>query len=130
MDGIQVYGVYGGEIWHTLSQILRYSPDCVLLVALDPVDVLSYLAWRVSGVHKGRVIGSGTNLSTATFRYLLADRLGLAPSACNGYIIGENGESSGDLALSFYCKMREPHEQTRSSICRIGGGVRETNIVE
>lgn len=106
MDGIQVYGVYGGEIWHTLFQILRYSPDCVLLVALDPVDVLSYLAWRVSGVHKGRVIGSGTNLSTATFRYLLADRLGLAPSACNGYIIGENGESSGDLVCPFLCKMR------------------------
>ncbi|XP_063838145.1 L-lactate dehydrogenase B chain-like [Ostrinia nubilalis] len=77
-----------------IPQLLHYSPDAIILVAIEPVDVLAYLAWRVSNLPKGRVFGSGTNLYSATFRYLLADRLGLAPSACHGYIIGENGYSS------------------------------------
>ncbi|KAL0902715.1 hypothetical protein ABMA27_000527 [Loxostege sticticalis] len=77
-----------------IPQLVKYSPEAIILVAIDPVDVMSYLVWRVSGLPKGRVFGSGTNLYSATFRYLLADRLGLAPSSCHGYIIGENGASS------------------------------------
>ncbi|RVE53081.1 hypothetical protein evm_002178 [Chilo suppressalis] len=76
-----------------IPQLLKYSPNTILLVAIDPVDMFSYLAWQISELPKGRVIGTGTNLYTATFQYLLADRLGLSPSACHGYIIGENGYS-------------------------------------
>ena len=59
------------------------------------VDVLTYVAWKLSGLPKNRVIGSGTNLDSARFRFLMSQRLGVAPSSCHGWIIGEHGDTSG-----------------------------------
>ncbi|NXU46085.1 LDHB dehydrogenase, partial [Drymodes brunneopygia] len=58
------------------------------------VDVLTYVTWKLSGLPKHRVIGSGCNLDTARFRYLMAERLGIHPSSCHGWILGEHGDSS------------------------------------
>uniref|UniRef100_A0A914RJS2 L-lactate dehydrogenase n=1 Tax=Parascaris equorum TaxID=6256 RepID=A0A914RJS2_PAREQ len=58
------------------------------------VDVLTYVAWRLSGLPRERVFGSGTNLDSARFRFLLSERLQIAPSSCHGWIIGEHGDSS------------------------------------
>lgn len=66
------------------------SPQCA-------VDVLTYVTWKLSGLPKERVFGSGTNLDTARFRFLLSEQLSIAPSQCNGFIIGEHGDSSGSL---------------------------------
>jgi malate/lactate dehydrogenase len=62
------------------------------------VDVLTYVAWKLSGLPKNRVIGSGTNLDSARFRFLMSQRLGVAPSSCHGWIIGEHGDTSGKIA--------------------------------
>ncbi|KAF9800355.1 hypothetical protein SFRURICE_015865 [Spodoptera frugiperda] len=58
------------------------------------VDVLTYVTWKISGLPKHRVIGSGTNLDSARFRYLLSQKLNIAPTSCHAYIIGEHGDSS------------------------------------
>ncbi|KAG1359308.1 L-lactate dehydrogenase A [Cocos nucifera] len=55
--------------------LVRYSPDALLLVVSNPVDVLTYIAWKLSGFPPNRVIGSGTNLDSSRFRFLLADHL-------------------------------------------------------
>lgn len=79
---------------HIVPQIVRYSPDCIIIVVSNPVDVLTYVTWKLSGLPKHRVIGSGTNLDSARFRFLMADKLGIHPSSFNGWILGEHGDTS------------------------------------
>lgn len=55
--------------------LAQHSPDALLLVVSNPVDVLTYVAWKLSGFPPNRVIGSGTNLDSSRFRSLLADHL-------------------------------------------------------
>ncbi|XP_010135633.1 PREDICTED: L-lactate dehydrogenase B chain isoform X2 [Buceros rhinoceros silvestris] len=63
-------------------------------IVASKVDILTYVTWKLSGLPKHRVIGSGCNLDTARFRYLMAERLGIHPSSCHGWILGEHGDSS------------------------------------
>ena len=58
------------------------------------MDILTYVTWKLSGLPKHRVIGSGCNLDSARFRYLMAEKLGIHPSSCHGWILGERGNSS------------------------------------
>ena len=67
--------------------------DGLLLVATNPVDVLTYVAWRLSGLPASRVIGSGTILDTARFRYGLSRHCGVDPHSVHAYIVGEHGDS-------------------------------------
>jgi len=59
------------------------------------VDILTYVAWKLSGLPLHRVIGSGTMLDSSRFRFQISERLRIAPQNCHGYIIGEHGDSSG-----------------------------------
>uniref|UniRef100_A0A8C3PN22 L-lactate dehydrogenase n=1 Tax=Calidris pygmaea TaxID=425635 RepID=A0A8C3PN22_9CHAR len=79
---------------HIIPQIVKHSPNCTILVVSNPVDILTYVTWKLSGLPKHRVIGSGCNLDTARFRYLMSERLGIHPSSCHGWILGEHGDSS------------------------------------
>ncbi|KAG9352713.1 hypothetical protein JZ751_021127 [Albula glossodonta] len=63
-----------------IPNIVKYSPNCIILV--------------LSGFPKHRVVGSGTNLDSARFRFLMGEKLHIHPSSCHGWIIGEHGDSS------------------------------------
>lgn len=58
-----------------IPPLVRYSPESVLLIVSNPVDLLTYVAWKLSGFPSNRVIGSGTNLDSSRFRFLIADHL-------------------------------------------------------
>ncbi|KAM4018499.1 L-lactate dehydrogenase A chain isoform 1-T2 [Anomaloglossus baeobatrachus] len=77
-----------------IPNIVKHSPNCILLVVSNPVDVLTYVAWKISGFPKHRVIGSGCNLDSARFRYLMGEKLGIHSLSCHGWVIGEHGDSS------------------------------------
>lgn len=77
-----------------IPKLVQHSPDTILLIVSNPVDILTYVAWKLSGLPKHRVIGSGTNLDSSRFRFLMSQRLGVAPTSCHGWIIGEHGDSS------------------------------------
>jgi L-lactate dehydrogenase len=62
-------------------------------VATNPVDILSYVTWQLSGLPKERVIGSGTILDTARFRYLLSDYFKVDSRNVHAYIMGEHGDT-------------------------------------
>ncbi|XP_030221773.1 L-lactate dehydrogenase B-B chain isoform X1 [Gadus morhua] len=79
---------------HIIPQIVKHSPNCIIVVVSNPVDVLTYVTWKLSGLPKHRVIGSGTNLDSARFRYLMSDRLGIHSSSFSGWILGEHGDTS------------------------------------
>lgn len=76
-----------------LPRISEQTRDAILLVATNPVDVLTYAAWKMSGLTATRVIGSGTILDTARFRYLLSQHFGVDPRSVHAFIIGEHGDS-------------------------------------
>ncbi|XP_032344783.1 L-lactate dehydrogenase C chain isoform X2 [Camelus ferus] len=80
-----------------IPTIVEHSPDCKMLVVSNPVDILTYVVWKISGLPVSRVIGSGCNLDSARFRYLIGEKLGVHPTSCHGWIIGEHGDSSVPL---------------------------------
>ncbi|XP_025780941.1 L-lactate dehydrogenase A-like 6A [Puma concolor] len=77
-----------------ISNIIQYSPRCKLIVVSNPVDILTYVAWKLSGFPQNRVIGSGCNLDTARFRFLIGQKLGIHSESCHGWVLGEHGDSS------------------------------------
>ena len=67
--------------------------DGIFLIATNPVDILTYVTWKESGLPKERVIGSGTTLDSARFRYMLGDYLDVDPRNVHAYIVGEHGDT-------------------------------------
>ena len=76
-----------------IPQVLKYAGSPVLLVATNPVDIITMMVTRISGLPPTRVIGSGTILDTARFRALLGEYLEVAPQSVHAYVLGEHGDS-------------------------------------
>lgn len=77
-----------------VPRIMEYAPsDVVLLVVTNPVDVLTYVTLKLSGLPKGQVIGSGTVLDTSRLRYLLSQHTGIDARNIHGYVLGEHGDT-------------------------------------
>lgn len=92
-----------------IPQVVAANPNGLLLIATNPVDVLSYAAWKFSGLPSQRVIGSGTILDTARFRYLLSQRFDVDPRSVHAFIIGEHGDSEVPVwSLANIAGMRLP----------------------
>jgi len=75
------------------TEVLKYNQHGILLIASNPVDVMSYFTWKKSAWPAKRVIGSGTLLDSARFRYLIGDKLSIDPRSVHAHIIGEHGDS-------------------------------------
>lgn len=80
-----------------VPEVVRHAPDAILLVATNPVDPLTYATWKLSGLPPNQVMGSGTILDSARFRYLLGLQFGINPQSVHAYIIGEHGDSEVPL---------------------------------
>ena len=76
-----------------LPQVLKYNNEAILLIATNPVDVLSYATWKLTGLPAQRVIGSGTVLDTARFRSMISQRFSLDARNVHAFIVGEHGDS-------------------------------------
>ena len=98
--------------------VLKHAPEAVIVVATNPVDVMTHLAARYAaevGVPAGRVFGSGTTLDTARFRTLLGTHCGVDPHHVHGYVVGEHGDSEvltwslvtiGGMPLEAFARLR------------------------
>ena len=76
-----------------ISEVMNNGFNGVFLIATNPVDIMTYLTQKFSGLPKEKVIGSGTTLDTARLRFLIADKINISPSNIHGYVIGEHGDS-------------------------------------
>lgn len=76
-----------------IPEIVKYNPEGLILIATNPVDILTHVAIKISGLPPERVFGSGTILDTARFRHLLSIRFEVDPRSVHAYIIGEHGDS-------------------------------------
>jgi len=77
-----------------IPKILEMSPHANLLVVSNPVDLMTYAAWKISGLPAHRVVGTGTNLDSNRFRGMIADKLKLNSADCTGWVIGQQGANS------------------------------------
>ena len=75
------------------TQVLRYNKEGILLIASNPVDVMSYFTWKKSGWPSQRIIGSGTLLDSARLRYLIGEKLNIDARSIHAHIVGEHGDS-------------------------------------
>lgn len=75
------------------DEVLKYNKNGILLIASNPVDVMSYFTWKKSGWPVQRIIGSGTLLDSARFRYLIGQELDIDPRSVHAHIVGEHGDS-------------------------------------
>jgi L-lactate dehydrogenase len=101
-----------------IPSILNAEPNAILVIATNPVDVMTHLSARIAqehGIPAGRVFGSGTTLDTARFRALLARELGVDTTHIHGYVVGEHGDSEvlawsqviiGGHPLEDFCALR------------------------
>lgn len=101
-----------------VPSVLEHAPGAVLVVATNPVDVMTHVAAKfaaAAGVPSTRVVGSGTTLDTARFRLLLGQRLGVDPHHVHAYVLGEHGDSEvltwstatvGGMRLDDFCRAR------------------------
>lgn len=76
-----------------VGDVMKNGFDGIFLVASNPVDLLTYAVWKASGLPHERVIGSGTILDSARYRYMLSEMDDIAPTSVHAYIIGEHGDS-------------------------------------
>ena len=83
-----------------IPQIAKLSPNSILLVVSNPVDILAYMTYKLSGFPKERVIGSGTVLDTARLRSLLGKYLGIDGRNVQGYVLGEHGDSGTENVIA------------------------------
>ena len=96
-----------------IEKVIEHTTESILLVVTNPVDVLTYAAVKCSGLPSQQVIGSGTVLDSARFRYLLHQHCGIDPRNVHAYVLGEHGDSEvpawsiathGGAKIVDYCK--------------------------
>lgn len=75
------------------KQIGKLRPTAIIIMVANPVDVLTVVAQKLSGLPRNQVFGSGTTLDTMRFKATLAKKLGVSPQSVHGYVLGEHGDS-------------------------------------
>lgn len=76
-----------------VSKVMEQQFKGIFLVATNPLDVMTYLTWKYSGLPTNQIIGSGTSLDTARLRYMIAEKLQVNPKNIHAYVMGEHGDS-------------------------------------
>lgn len=82
------------KIFKTIvSDVMKSGFNGIFIVATNPLDIMTYLTLKYSGLPKNKVIGSGTTLDTARLRFILSEKTGVCPKNIEAYVIGEHGDS-------------------------------------
>jgi len=76
-----------------VKEVVRYAPDCKLMIVSNPVDIMTYVAFKESGFERNRVFGMGNILDTLRFRSYIASELGVSREDIRALVIGEHGDS-------------------------------------
>lgn len=107
-----------------IPQIMENEFDGIMLVVANPVDILTHVAQKLSGLPENRVIGAGTVLDTARLKYNLGEHLGVDSRSVHAFIIGEHGDSEiaawssanvSGISLSDVCEMRGHYQHDENT---------------
>lgn len=87
-------GTNAGIVKTVTDNILKYSPDTILIIISNPMDTMTYLTLKESGLPKERIIGMGGTLDSSRFKYQLSQHLGCSPADLNALVIGGHGDTT------------------------------------
>lgn len=76
-----------------VTDVMNSGFNGIFLVATNPLDVMTYLTYKYSGLPHNRILGSGTTLDTARLKYLISEKIGVSPKDIHAYVMGEHGDS-------------------------------------
>jgi len=111
-----------------IPSISKYAGSAILLVVTNPVDILTYVTLKLSGLPPNRVIGSGTVLDTARLKYMISEYCKVDPGNIHAYIIGEHGDTElpvwsnatiAGMALESYCSVYAGHHNAKNELSEI-----------
>lgn len=90
----ELIGTNAGIVRTVCENILKYSPNAIFIIISNPMDTMTYLALRATGIAKNRIIGMGGTLDSARFKYQLSQRLNCSPSDLNAVVVGGHGDTT------------------------------------
>ena len=90
----ELIGTNAGIVKGVCENILKYSPEAIIIVISNPMDTMTYLALQSTGIPKNRIIGMGGILDSSRFKYQLSQRLGCSPADLNAVVIGGHGDTT------------------------------------
>ena len=90
----ELIGTNAGIVKSVTENILKYSPNTIIIVVSNPMDTMNYLTFKTSGLPKERIIGMGGALDSARFKYYLSQELNCSPSDLNAVVIGGHGDTT------------------------------------
>jgi malate dehydrogenase len=90
----ELIGVNAGIVKSVCENVLKYSPNAIIIVISNPMDTMTYLALQSTGLPKHRIIGMGGTLDSARFKYQLSQHLGCSPADLNAVVVGGHGDTT------------------------------------
>ena len=90
----ELIGVNAGIVKSVTENLLKYSPNAIIICVSNPMDTMTYLIHKVSGLPKNRIIGMGGALDSSRFKYYLSQALGANPNEVEGFVIGGHGDTT------------------------------------
>jgi len=90
----ELIGVNAGIVKGVCENILKHSPDAIIIVISNPMDTMTYLALTSTGLPKTKIIGMGGALDSARFKYQLSQHLGCSPADLNAIVVGGHGDTT------------------------------------
>jgi malate dehydrogenase len=90
----ELIGTNAGIVKGVCENILKFSPDAIIIVISNPMDTMTYLALQSTGLPKHRIIGMGGTLDSSRFKYQLSSHLGCSPADLNAVVIGSHGDTT------------------------------------
>ncbi|HEY9363761.1 MAG TPA: malate dehydrogenase, partial [Chitinophagaceae bacterium] len=94
MSREDLIGTNAGIVKTVCENILKYSPDAIIVVISNPMDTMTYLALQSTGLPKNRIIGMGGILDSSRFKYQLSQQLKCSPADLNAIVIGGHGDTT------------------------------------
>src|SRR6202046_2187975 len=90
----ELIGTNAGIVKGVAENILKHSPNAILIIISNPMDTMTYLALTATGLPKNRIIGMGGTLDSARFKYQLSQHLGCSPADLNAVVVGGHGDTT------------------------------------
>lgn len=90
----ELIGVNAGIVKQVVENIHKYSPDAILVIVSNPMDTMNYLATKLPGVKRNKIIGMGGALDSSRFKYYLSQALDASPNDVQGMVIGGHGDTT------------------------------------
>jgi malate dehydrogenase len=90
----ELIGTNANIVKNVVDNLVKYSPEIIIIVVSNPMDTMTYLAFKSSGLQKNRIIGMGGALDSSRFKYQLANKLNASPADLNAIVIGGHGDTT------------------------------------